>query len=113
MRQLGTVVRNDASEARDALSSLASRTQLALPHDDMAPDASARLSDLEKRDPDESFDRALLDEMLRQQRQKRRGELEQVSGDVGPERRRLLDKAALSLREAERATAIVRKPMKH
>ena len=110
VRQLGAVVRNDAREADGALERLARKMDIRLPRD-LSPDASARASDLEKRRPDQSFDRALVDEMLRQERDAS-GALEHVTGDVAADERGLLNQAALSLREAERATAIERKPMK-
>ena len=109
VRQLGTVVANQAAQASDALRQAARQMRIAFPSD-VAPDASARIADLEKRAPDESFDRALLDEMLRQERDAA-AVLRQAAPDVAEGQQKLLERATVALGEAERSTEIRRKPM--
>jgi putative membrane protein len=111
IRQLGTVVQNDAEEGNEALRQVAAKMQIRFP-DDMAPDQSTRVDEISKLEPDESFERELLDAMLYEQRQElgilvgvqMRAQDEHIKG--------LLERAARSMREAQRATDIERKPMK-
>lgn len=110
IRQLGAVVQNDAEEANEALRPVAARMRIAFPRG-MTPDQSARVTALSEREPDESFELALLDAMLYEQRLALDALLGLQMRAQEPAMKGQLGRASRSLREAQRATGIERHPM--
>lgn len=111
IRQLGTVVQEDAEEANEALRDLATRMQLTFPKGP-SPDQQARLEELSNLAPNGTFERELVDTMLSEQETGLQLLVSVQRRTQEPKLKGLLTRAARSLREAQRATAIERQPMK-
>lgn len=110
VRQLGSVVYNDAGEAHEEVQAIARRLGLG-PLPGLTPDQESRVAELKKEPRGAELDRALVDAMQAAEREEL-GLLDDLLARQSDDHTRwLIDRAARSLRQADRAAAIERKAM--